>query len=553
MTRLMINSGFRPWLVLMMVGLGCALTTPAEGQGRGMQRGGWGGGRVSMYYLRRDLPLIADQLQLDTSQRTIVDVLLLDSIDQFDTISEKMRERMDALRTPRTPEQEKEREVQRTKMRESFREMRDLRRTLRDMENTGAGRDVSPEIAAKLQDRLTALQTNLESSRQAMFQSEEMQQLMDGMAAINREWKAERDKLEVQFETDVQMLLNEDQQNLWPGMERKLRRIKTMGRGRISGERVDLFLLLQDLGIETDKVEDLPPVLVSYALELDAALVARNNHIEHSTEARSQAFRNQDSGLITALAQKEASLRVRVRNVNEQYVEAVAGALEALEQNEEFRSAFRNKAFARIFRRTPMQRTFAAVLKFDDLDPETLEAVQGLEEMYLSELIVMNDSLVQVTRREEPKRLATRGGRGMGRRQEQPEDPIRVAFFARNEMDFRYREQLDALLSEEQVARLPEMKRPEQNRRRGGMTERMAELDRNGDGKIQRNEVPEPMQRFFDRVDGNKDGAIDEKEIESFFSNRRRGNQGGENRSGRGQGGGNRGGGLGNGKDSRGG
>ena len=52
---------------------------------------------------------------------------------------------------------------------------------------------------------------------------------------------------------------------------------------------------------------------------------------------------------------------------------------------------------------------------------------------------------------------------------------------------------------------------------RGGgaqMLERLMENDKNGDGKLQRSEMPERMGRMFDRLDANGDGVIDKKELE---------------------------------------
>ena len=50
----------------------------------------------------------------------------------------------------------------------------------------------------------------------------------------------------------------------------------------------------------------------------------------------------------------------------------------------------------------------------------------------------------------------------------------------------------------------------------GRMLERLAELDANKDGMIQRDEVPENMQRMFDRADTNQDGVIDAAELEAL-------------------------------------
>lgn len=42
------------------------------------------------------------------------------------------------------------------------------------------------------------------------------------------------------------------------------------------------------------------------------------------------------------------------------------------------------------------------------------------------------------------------------------------------------------------------------------------ELDKDGDGKISRQEAPERMQGFFDMVDTNKDGYLDKAEISAM-------------------------------------
>ena len=56
------------------------------------------------------------------------------------------------------------------------------------------------------------------------------------------------------------------------------------------------------------------------------------------------------------------------------------------------------------------------------------------------------------------------------------------------------------------------------------LPERMRQFDANGDGKLQKSEAPERMQRFFDRMDANGDGVVDGEEISAMRG--RRGNGG---------------------------
>lgn len=103
---------------------------------------------------------------------------------------------------------------------------------------------------------------------------------------------------------------------------------------------------------------------------------------------------------------------------------------------------------------------------------------------------------------------------------------------------------MESILDEQQMARF---KRSSGSRGATGRTPfQFDELDKNGDGKISKDEFPERMQRIFDRLDTNGDGVIDEEELEAFGAGRGGGDRGG--RGGRGGGsGGQRGGGGGGG------
>jgi len=50
------------------------------------------------------------------------------------------------------------------------------------------------------------------------------------------------------------------------------------------------------------------------------------------------------------------------------------------------------------------------------------------------------------------------------------------------------------------------------------VTKRLMNHDKNGDGKLQKEELPEGMQRRFDRLDANSDGAIDAEELKAMVA-----------------------------------
>jgi Ca2+-binding EF-hand superfamily protein len=56
-----------------------------------------------------------------------------------------------------------------------------------------------------------------------------------------------------------------------------------------------------------------------------------------------------------------------------------------------------------------------------------------------------------------------------------------------------------------------------------GFVERMMENDKNEDGKITKEELPEFMQQMIGRFDTNEDGALDKSEIEAMGQQFQRG------------------------------
>ncbi|MEW6305601.1 MAG: hypothetical protein AB1705_19150, partial [Verrucomicrobiota bacterium] len=57
----------------------------------------------------------------------------------------------------------------------------------------------------------------------------------------------------------------------------------------------------------------------------------------------------------------------------------------------------------------------------------------------------------------------------------------------------------------------------------GDFATRVMNNDKNNDGKVTRDELPEPMQRIFEQADQNQDGAIDKTEAEQMAARLRQG------------------------------
>lgn len=87
----------------------------------------------------------------------------------------------------------------------------------------------------------------------------------------------------------------------------------------------------------------------------------------------------------------------------------------------------------------------------------------------------------------------------------------------------KLRDALAGVLDEQQMTRLQRaLGRGGMGRGgRGAIIDRLMESDANGDGKLQRDELPERMGRLFDRLDTNGDGVLDAEELEDLMNARR--------------------------------
>jgi hypothetical protein len=74
-------------------------------------------------------------------------------------------------------------------------------------------------------------------------------------------------------------------------------------------------------------------------------------------------------------------------------------------------------------------------------------------------------------------------------------------------------EGLGSLLDEQQMAMFRQAQTGRATRRGGSFERRLRGMDANGDGKVQKSEVPEQMHRVFDRCDTNGDGELDDGEL----------------------------------------
>jgi hypothetical protein len=322
------------------------------------------------------------------------------------------------------------------------------------------------EMAERLRERLEQAEADGEPlpALDAAGTVEERRQYFDRLRESTAKFERAKEALRQDFVNDVQSQLSAEQLERWPGLERALTRIKTLPDGRLDGERTDLIAIVEGLHLDGEQQAALAEALEAYELQLHEALVARNAFVR---EAQSKVDGAIEQGRFTAAlatVDQASRLRVAVRGVNEQFADTIAERL-GPGAGDAFRAQVRRQSYPIVYRTTRGQQAFRGARGLEALEAETRSAIDELATVHAAELEAANERLRQAIRRHQPRepRLVIEGVRSMMAGGEEPlmigdeDDPVRQAMRKRSELDERYMKQLYALLTPEQVERLPKL------------------------------------------------------------------------------------------------
>jgi len=341
------------------------------------------------------------------------------------------------------------------------------------------GEDISPEVQEKIRQRaneaVASIIRQYEERRAAeaageplppapvIDSSTDFDRMKAEQAALQvkvEEFRRAKSRLRETFVANAQGTLAVDQLPRWPALERALTRDRSLPKGQLSGESVDLVKLVDAQKLSETEMQQLATVIEAYELELDSALRQRDAYLT-DTDKKIDAFiaaHKPDQAI--DIAERAAALRVAVRSANHRHAEQLASAMPA-EQGVEFRAATQMAFYPSIPKQTRGQKLFASALKLEGLSPETVAAIDALESSYENELASLHQQLRAAIDREEPlqrKRSLENLKRSMNNEpmvEPNHEDPIQTLGGRRLALDDRYREQVTGLLTPEQVAVLP--------------------------------------------------------------------------------------------------
>jgi len=268
------------------------------------------------------------------------------------------------------------------------------------------------------------------------------------MGEYRMRFQEEARKMEQGLLADLRTLLTPEQASRWELVERTRRRERTLGQGQMSGERVDVIRLTRELELDPALRSSIDEVLAQYELDLDRALVKRNEAYERIRSGFGR-MRDGDFSEMEDLMNAAREASRRVRDVNERYARQVSGLLP-----EDLRASFekrvREAAFPQVYRASRVQRQLDAALEFEDLSDEQRERLGAIRASYLRDSEALNERLARAWREAEDSmeiRQMFRGGLNEGELGELRRQ--------RRELDQQFGERLREVLTDEQLDRLP--------------------------------------------------------------------------------------------------
>ncbi|GJQ30901.1 MAG: hypothetical protein HBSAPP03_27850 [Phycisphaerae bacterium] len=287
-------------------------------------------------------------------------------------------------------------------------------------------------------------------------------EVRDEMRKATETMRTERKKLDDGMFADVKSLLTPAQAEKWPAFERAVRRESGVRRGVMSGERVNLFDVVDALRLGPSERQPVDAVLSEYDVELDRALTARNTAYEEAMTGMMDARGAGNMEAMQKLLEKGREAGIKVKDVNKKFARQVAETLPE-ERRAEFELAVKRASFPDVYRETPVERGIAAALNFDDLTESQRESIRAIRERVSRGLGAVNDRLARA--QEEQENTATIGAimQRFGGRGEEPTE-IATARTEKRELNESGMEGLRKVLTPEQAAKLP---RGDENRGRG--------------------------------------------------------------------------------------
>lgn len=328
------------------------------------------------------------------------------------------------------------------------------------------------EVAKDLMDGNRAANKSLMEDMQAKMrqlsekarESGDWQIMQKEMPPIAAEFSEKSEKLQTQFFDDLKGLLNEQQLEKFPAVDRHRRRELSMRFGLAFGANTDVVEVVRLSKIDADTNEEMKAAIERYELDLDSILKGYEKLAKDSQKGVMEG--GWDPEKIDAAFKPLSDAAKQIRDINRAAAKRVAALITDEQKRAAFELEVKRLEFPRIYREAHVQKSLGAALKLADLDESQKSQLTSVKEQYERDAASVNERWAKALEDKEEKA----GGRikmmmNMWNPEGDKENEAAAAKKARNELDENAAKRLESILKEEQRAQLPQ-KRPEKG---GGM------------------------------------------------------------------------------------
>ncbi len=297
--------------------------------------------------------------------------------------------------------------------------------------------------------------------QEAQRKFEETQDHSVWMETIPKARRAQAERtaqLEETFFADFRSLLSEEQGAAWPRVERQRRRETVLTQGGLSGESVNLLQIVEALKLNDSARAALAEPLGSYESDLDRVLTAKQQTLKEMG-----SFEGGGPIDVEAMQERMAKAReagMKIREVNERHARVIESLLPE-DQRPGFEAAVQRATFPRVYRPSRVSGLFDEAGKFGDLTEEQRSTLASLRSAYERELAAVNakwaSAIADSEKSGDSNSMVLPGGGVMSLSfgGEDQDSPLAQARKARQELDAKMRERLEASLTPQQREKLP--------------------------------------------------------------------------------------------------
>jgi hypothetical protein len=317
-----------------------------------------------------------------------------------------------------------------------------------------AQKDAAKSLFEAYEQQFTAAakvaRAKLDAARQEARDTQDfsvMRDVQKDMDAFNKT----RTDLENSFFSDFKAVLNDQQMQKWPKLERARRRSQSIGRGLMSGERVDVAKIVDDMKLPPETQQTLAPILEQYEVEIDRQLIERNKVYDDFQGKIRELFQSGDQTAIDELFKKGREVSVRVRDTNRTFARQIEAQLPE-DKRGAFSDLVHKESFPTVYRPVYADRVVDAAIAIADLEAPQKEALTSLKESYTRDVRAINHDLEVATEDQEmtltaQSMMQRMGGGG--------DDKVSELRRKKRELGTSAIERINSVLTEAQRAKLP--------------------------------------------------------------------------------------------------